>query len=148
MAINNFHFAQPAWLWAVLLIPLGWAWIKYCQYATINKLNFLHKFIDQQLLPHLLVTQQKNQQQNWLYLGYVSLILSIVIALANPRWDYEEIDAYAPVASMVILLDLSSTMNASDVAPSRIVRARQNIEDILNSSKGLKVGLIGYADHR
>lgn len=87
-------------------------------------------------------SSSKVVRYGWLY---AILTACIIIALANPRWSYEDLDAYQTNASMVILLDLSASMNATDVAPSRMIRARQSIEDLLNLSKALKIGLVGFA---
>ena len=145
MNLANFHFAHPLWLWAIFIIPLGFIWSWYWQFKSKKNQNILAKFIDEKLLPHLLISTTKERRRKRLGVVYAILIAGLVISLANPRWDYIDIDAYTPTASMVVLLDLSSTMNATDVAPSRIVRARQSIEDLLNLSKGLKIGLLGFA---
>lgn len=145
MNFNDFNFAQPLWLFGLLLIPIGWGWYKYWQRANKANLSGLNKFIDEKLLPHLLVNSNNHAKvvnYGWLY---SVLTLCVIIALANPRWSYEDLDAYQTNASMVILLDLSASMNATDITPSRIIRARQSIEDLLNLSKGLKIGLIGFA---
>jgi len=145
MNFNDFNFAQPLWLYALLLIPLGWGWYKYWQRISKANLSGLNKFIDEKLLPHLLIKSNNDHKivnYGWLY---AVLTTCLVIALANPRWSYEDLDAYQTTASMVILLDLSASMNATDITPSRIIRARQSIEDLLNLSKGLKIGLVGFA---
>jgi Ca-activated chloride channel family protein len=140
-----FNFAQPAWLWGLLLIPAGYAWYKYCNKKNTADLSGLAKFADAKLLPHILLgTHNASKRRNFGIL-YSLLLTCIILALANPRWGYTDLDAYQANASMVILLDLSASMNATDVAPSRIIRARQSIEDLLNASRGLKFGLIGFA---
>ena len=136
MAMNysDFNFAQPWWLLGLLLIPMGWSWYRYWHSIKKTNIGGLSKFIDQHLFPHLLLRaadQNKATRYGWLY---TLLTFFIVIALANPRWSFDELDAYQTTASMVILLDLSASMNATDISPSRIVRARQNIEDLLNLS--------------
>lgn len=144
MLLTNFNFAQPWWLSGLILIPFGWVWNKYWRNKHIT-FSGLNKFIDAKLLPHLItVGQQKSSTKN-IGLIYSALVCSIIIALANPRWSYKEFEAFQPTASMVVLLDLSATMNADDVIPSRIVRARQMLEDLLNLSQRLKIGLIGFA---
>jgi len=146
MNLSNFNFAQPWWLLALALVPIGWIWHRYGQKFNNKNLSSLERFADQKLLPHLLLSAAHNKKNTsshgWLY---ASLIACLVLALADPRWNFKEIDAYAPTASMVILMDLGATMSSTDVAPSRIINARQNVEDLLNQSLGLKVGLLGFA---
>lgn len=141
------NFAHPQWLWALLLIPLGFIWNLYWVKFGRTHYNNLTQFIDPKLLPHLLVNKKVRQTQKKLGWLYALLVFCIVLALANPRWTYRDIEAFMPSASMVIMLDLSASMNATDISPSRIVRARQYIEDLLNQTRGLKIGLIGFAGH-
>ena len=54
-------------------------------------------------------------------------------------------ETFSQDQSLVILLDLSESMNATDIKPSALVRAKQKIEDLLNLSKGVKIGLIAFA---
>lgn len=140
-------FAHPQWLWALLFIPLGFIWSLYWVKFGRAHYNNLTQFIDPKLLPHLLLDKKSHQPQKKLGWLYALLVFFIVLALANPRWTYKDIEAFTPSASMVIMLDLSASMNATDISPSRIVRARQYIEDLLNQTRGLKIGLIGFAGH-
>lgn len=144
MLLTNFNFAQPLWLFGLVLIPLGWLWNKYWRH-TKTMFGGLDKFIDARLIPHVLTSGQQKLPRKKLGLIYTALAISIIIALANPRWSYKEFDSFQPTASMVVLLDLSANMNADDVSPSRITRARQIIEDLLDLSQKLKIGLIGFA---
>lgn len=146
MNLTDFHFAQPLWLWGLLLIPAGIAWFLYCRRRTRQgTIGGLDKFADKTLLQHLLLNSYKTKHGMMLGWLFALVITLVVIALANPRWQYEEIEAFTPSASMVVLLDLGEQMSARDVAPSRVIRARQYIEDLVNASRGLKIGLIGFA---
>lgn len=147
MGLSNFNFAQPLWLAALILIPLGWGWSTYWRGSRSNKLSGLKKYADPELLPHIMANTKTLKTRSFIGLIYSLTIACIIIALADPRWDFKDIEAYAPSASIIILLDLSSTMNAQDVSPSRIIAGRQRVEDLLQQSKGLKVGLIGFAEN-
>lgn len=139
------NFAQPLWLWGLLLIPCGIGWYLYWHKLRKAPMQGLAKFIDKHLLPYIVVNAPTSAKRNYFGILYAVFVACIVLALANPRWSYTDIDAFNPTASMVVLLDLSATMNATDIAPSRIGRARQYIEDLINNSNGLKIGLIGFA---
>lgn len=143
----SLNFAQPLWLWGLLAIPGGWLWSLLNHKLGKVNTSGVSKFIDSNLLPHILISNGNRTQRTYVGILYSLLFFCIIMALANPRWSYRDLDAFQPSASMVILLDLSTSMNATDVSPSRIIRARQNIEDLLNLSKGLKIGLIGFAGH-
>jgi Ca-activated chloride channel family protein len=68
-----------------------------------------------------------------------------VLAMAGPRWDYTSVQLYQPGTNLVVLMDLSRSMEVTDVKPSRLARARQEIEDLLVANEGIRVGLIGFA---
>lgn len=133
------------WLWGLLAIPL--VWILYFLFYTSNgPSQQLEKFIDSHLLPYLLIKNDEKKHSVWKFLFLWSLVWSLLIfAVAGPRWNFREIDASSKDQSLVILLDLSESMNATDVKPSRLIRAKQKIEDLLNSSQAVKVGLVAFA---
>ncbi len=145
MELSELNFAHPMWLWAILAIPLVWlGWFFFYQ---INRPTLqLEKFIDTHLLPYLLINRSLKTNSIWKYLLIWSVVWScLTLALAGPRWNYREIETFSKDQSLVILLDLSNSMNATDIKPSRLTRAKQKIEDLLNVSKGVKVGLVAFA---
>lgn len=143
--LSQLHLAHPLWLWGNLVIPLVWV-IYFLFYRTQRPLHQLEKFIDAHLIPHLLLDSVDKRKSCWKALVLWSLAWScMVVALAGPRWSFREMEMFSRDQSLVILLDLSESMNATDVKPSRLVRAKQKIEDIINLSKGVKVGLIAFA---
>jgi Ca-activated chloride channel family protein len=115
-----------------------------CQKAAPH--HQLTQFIDSHLLPFLLIGNTRKNNSLWPRLILWTAVWSfLVLAFAGPRWNYREIETFSKDQSLVILLDLSESMNATDVKPSRLVRAKQKIEDILSLSKGVKIGLIAFA---
>lgn len=143
----HISFANPFWLWGLLVIPLGFGLTLLWGRVARANFNALYNFIDQKLLPHVLLGANHGTKPKYIGGLYALLVFFIIIALANPRWSYKDIDAFQPTASMVIVLDLNASMNATDVTPSRIARARQYIEDLLTLSHGLKIGIIGFAGY-
>lgn len=136
------EFSHPTWLLAGLVIPLVWS--AYFLFERIDRPQ-LDSFIDKHLLPYLLVNPS-SKKSFWGVLLFWSLAWSLMtVALAGPRWNYREIETFTKEQNLVILLDLSDSMQAADLKPSRLVRARQKIEDILNLSQGVKIGLIAFA---
>jgi len=145
MDFSQFHFENNAWLWGIAIIPavllLYGLFYKGSAYA-----QKLEHFVDKHLLPHLLKDRQGERQNLRLPLLVWSLAWACgMIAMAGPRWDYTEVQAFKPDKDLVIVLDLSTAMNAQDVKPSRIVQARERIEDLLNMSRGITIGLVAYA---
>ncbi len=145
MNLHNLHFAYPLWLFGMFMIPLVWA-LFFLFYQKYNRSHQLKEFIDPHLLPYLLVEQQPKKRFFWKSLLLWSIVwTSLICALAGPRLNFREIETFSKDQSLVVLLDLSESMNATDVKPSRLIRAKQKIEDLILLSKGVKMGLIAFA---
>ncbi len=145
MELSQLHFSHPWWLWGGLVIPLIWT-VFFLFYQPNRPQHQLENFIDRHLLPYLLVNGTEKKKSLWKALLLWSAVwLCLTLALAGPRWSFREMETYSRDQSLVILLDLSESMNGRDVKPSRLVRAKQKIEDLINLSKGVKVGLIAFA---
>ncbi|MDH4045011.1 MAG: VWA domain-containing protein, partial [Gemmatimonadota bacterium] len=67
------------------------------------------------------------------------------VALAGPRWGRRVVESTLPALDLVIAVDLSRSMLAEDVAPSRLGRAQQQVRRMLHDLAGDRVGLIGFA---
>ena len=145
MDLSEMHFTHPLWLLALLTVPLIWI-----AYFLLNPSHFNHRqldqFVDKHLLPYLLLGNSKKQSSLWKHLLLWTAVWSFLsLALAGPRWTFRESETFSKDQNLVILLDLSDSMNATDIKPSRLARAKQKIEDILNLAKGVKIGLIAFA---
>lgn len=78
----------------------------------------------------------------------IFLILAIgflVFALMQPKWGIIEKKIKTESYMITILLDLSKSMDANDIYPSRLGRAKLEIEDFIKSVDNLSVALVGFA---
>ncbi len=143
-ALAGLHFAQPWWLLGLLALPAVWLWLRHTRPAP--RQPRVERYADPQLLPHLLGSSRREGQgrsrhwQRWAVLWTL-----LLLALAGPRWDFHEIRSYRPGTDVVVLLDISRSMAVEDVMPSRLSRARQEIDDLLRQGTGLRVGLVAFA---
>lgn len=145
MELSQFHFAYPSLLFLLLVIPIMWM-LFLLFYRGHTPYHQLEKFIDSHLLPYLLVNTSLKKKSPWKGLFFWSLAwVCLTLALAAPRWSFREMETFSKDQSLVILLDLSESMNAIDVKPSRLARAKQKIEDLINLSEGVKIGLVVFA---
>jgi Ca-activated chloride channel family protein len=69
----------------------------------------------------------------------------LIFAAARPRWGAYFEDVQTRGVDMFVLLDVSRSMLAEDVAPNRLERAKSDIRDLLQYLKGDRVGLIAFA---
>ena len=145
MAFNQFHFIQAFWLWGLLGIPL--AILIYAKFSKVNSpSHLLERFADGHLLPHLI--RKRSLPLNGIrrpLLFWALAWLCGVVAMAGPSWNYSDQQTFKTAENLVVILDLSQSMNAQDVKPSRVARARQEIQDLLDLSHGADIGLIAYA---
>ena len=68
-----------------------------------------------------------------------------IVALAGPAWNKLPQPVFTPQDALVIALDLTLSMDANDVSPSRLERARYKISDILDQRREGQTALLVYA---
>ena len=140
MNLAEFHFIRPYWLLA--LIP-AIILIVILLKKKLNQGNW-SEVCDAELLPFLL--QNKASQQSRLSLPAAAIAcLLVIFALAGPTWERLPSPVFRNDAALVIALDLSRSMDASDIKPSRLSRARYKIADILKKRKDGQTALLVYA---
>ncbi len=139
--MGEFHLLRPYWLLA--LLPL----------AALVFFNVKHKLqhgswsavCDADLLPFILQEKDTKPSRAPLLMASLAAVLAI-IALAGPTWQRLPLPAFRNAAALVIALDLSRSMEAADIKPSRIIRARYKIADLLSKRKDGQTALLVYAN--
>lgn len=140
-ALHDFHFLRPAWLLLLLALPLLWRVLK----SAGGDAQAWRGAVDAHLLEHLLVRNaDATSARGPAWLALAALVIAS-LALAGPAWERLPQPLYKNQAARVIALELSATMSAQDVKPSRYERARYKIADILKRSGDAQVALIAYA---
>jgi len=138
--IEQFTLLRPLWLLALLpLAGLIWQLLK----GNPNSRSW-QSVVDPELLPHLLAGKFQARQSKTVILVAVIGFVAI-IALTGPVWERLPQPVYRQQAALVIALDLSRSMDATDVKPSRLIRARHKISDILSRRGEGQTALVVYA---
>lgn len=144
MLETGFHFAEPLWLWGLLAIPVVIAWLLFSTPFRQHGLEV--KYADAHLLPYLTgVATTRRVASRAPLLGWTLAWSLLSLAMAGPRWDFRQMSPFEPGADLVILLDISRSMEVTDVNPSRLERARQEIQDLVSANSGISIGLIAFA---
>ena len=138
--IEQFHFLRPGWL--LLLLPLA-AWLWGLFRGRYDHGNW-RAVVDERLMPYVLSGSGGARGHGVRALPGAAAGLAI-IALAGPTWEKLPQPVYQTETALVIMLDLSRSMDAADIKPSRLVRARHKIADILNLRTEGQTGLVVYA---
>ena len=147
MIPENFHFIRIEWLWAIFPIAL----LLFFIVKNIKYKNHWNNVCDAPLLHYQLIQQQQSKQSvhSWQWLGTFSFLLLIfsllIISLAGPSWEKKQQPIFQQEAALVVILDLSLSMNASDIKPSRLERAKLKLIDILKRKKEGQTALIAFA---
>lgn len=134
------HFLRPEWLWMLAALPLIVAVAVYRQ----RRSDAWRQAVDAHLLSHLLAGEGKRRARlPWaLLLGWTLAAL----AMAGPSWRQQAQPVYQASAPLVVVMDLSSRITATDLPPSRLLQARAKIGALLRARQGGQVGLVVYAE--
>ena len=140
MIPEHFHFLRPWWLLALLpLLVVVWLMLK----KRLGSRDW-ETVVDPELLPHVL-TAGHGGSRRWPALLTAVCGLLAIFALAGPAWDKLPQPVFSSRSALVIALDLSRSMDANDVDPSRLTRARYKIRDILDRRPEGQTALLVYA---
>lgn len=138
-SLQQFHFLRPWWF--LTLLPAGWlVW-----QLTRSQAHGDHwtRLIAPHLLPFLLDGKGAEEKNR---VGWLLLPLSIaVLALAGPTWQKLPNPVEKNTSALVVLWDMSPSMLAQDVRPSRLERSRLKLIDLLKTRKDGLTALIAYS---
>ena len=139
--ISNFHFIRPWWLLALLPI----AWLLWRLRSVNDETSQWQQSVDPELLAHLLIGNDDNSRQVLWHALLALAWLLCVVTLAGPSWERKDTPTYRNVNEQVLVIDLSRSMDAKDIQPSRLVRVRQKVEDILSKSYETENAVVIFA---
>lgn len=140
LILNNLHFIRADWFYAFIPLIL---YLIFANNKTQSNRNWF-SVIDKQLLPFVLTADSNKRRRYPLLLTFIAVSLCIT-ALAGPVYKKLPQPVYRELSSLVVLLDLSQSMNATDIKPSRLSRAKLELLDILKTRKTGQTALIVYA---
>lgn len=141
MIPNDFHFERPWWLLA--LIPAAVV-LWYAVRASVQG-SAWRNTVDAHLLKHLALPGEKGAARWPLWLLGAGW-LAATLAMAGPSWERVPQPTAKTIEPTVVALDMSVSMDAEDLTPSRLARARYKLQDVLERSAGGQVGLVIYSD--
>ena len=136
-----FRFEDPIYLWLLVLIPVL-ALIRFITYR--NKKKKLRKFGDPKLLKELMpdVSRFRPSVKFWILLGALALL---IIMLARPQMGTKISQEKRTGIETIIALDISNSMLAEDIVPSRLDRSKMMVENLVDHFTNDKIGLIVFA---
>jgi len=131
----------PQALYLLWLAPL---WVALALYARSKRRRAAEAFIAAPMQGKLLPSERPWRFWSKTLLGAAALVCGL-LALARPRWGEYFMELRPRGADLYVLLDVSRSMLAEDVVPSRLERAKADIKTLLSRLQGERVGLIAFA---
>lgn len=136
-----FRFEDPVYLYFLIAIPV----LVLIRMLGLRKRKIqLKKFGDPEMLKALMpdVSRSRRELKFWLMMAAVALL---VVMLARPQMGTKISQEERKGIEVLIALDISNSMRAEDVAPSRLDKSKMLIENLVDNFTNDKVGLIVFA---
>ena len=141
MLPEGLHFLRPDWLLAApAIVPLVWLARQGAAAASAWR-----RVCDPELFEHL-VARELGRAPRWPLFALVAGWVVSCIALAGPAWERLPQPSFASPTSTVLVLNLSRSMDATDVQPSRLGRARFELLDALAARGDERLGLVIFSE--
>lgn len=136
-----FRFESPIYLYLLVLIPLL-ALIRYLSYR--NQKKRLRKFGEPSLLKTLMpdVSRFRPSVKFWILQGALALL---IVMLARPQMGTKINHEKRVGIETIIAMDISNSMRAEDIVPSRLDRSKMMVENLVDHFTNDKIGLIVFA---
>ncbi len=135
------NLVNPSYLWLLLIvIPLIWMIIRHRKREGSRFKRFADGMFYETYLGKnsIFFTNLKASMLLW-------ALIFLILALVRPQWDYETKDYDVTGVDIVFCIDVSKSMDAQDLPPSRLIRAKIQIESFLNRLKGDRICVIAFA---
>ena len=136
-----FRFEDPAYLWLLWVVPLL-AVIRFVCYRM--RKNKLLRFGERDLIDRLMPDVSKHRPTFKFWLSVAALTLMIVM-LARPQIGSKISHESRNGIETVIALDISNSMLAEDVVPSRLQKSKMLVENLVDHFTNDKIGLVVFA---
>ena len=136
-----FRFESPIYLYLLVLIPLL-ALIRFLSYR--NQKKRLRKFGEPSLLKALMpdVSRFRPSVKFWILQGALALL---IVMLARPQMGTKINHEKRVGIETIIAMDISNSMRAEDIVPSRLDRSKMMVENLVDHFTNDKIGLIVFA---
>lgn len=136
-----FRFEEPTYLYLLLLLPLLAALFLYSNY---RRRRAIKKFGNPELMAQLMPDASKYRPDVKFWIVFVAIGLFAVL-LARPQFGSRLETVKRQGIEVIIALDISNSMLAEDVQPSRLQKAKRLVSQLVDKMENDKVGMIVFA---
>jgi Ca-activated chloride channel homolog len=129
-------------LWLLLVFPP--ALLAFYWWSGRTRLRLMTQFIQSRLLPGLIagVSPKREKIRAGLIIGAV---VCFILALARPQWGYVQEEVPQRGLDIVVAIDTSKSMLATDIAPNRLARAKLAAQGLMQEAQSDRLGLVAFA---
>ncbi len=134
-------FGAPQYLYALIALPalMAFVWWAFSRHAaTVRRIG------DPDLIERLSLTVNRGMRRRRLVLWFIGIVL-IIFALARPQWGSDVQIVEQRGVQVMVALDISLSMLAQDLKPSRLERAKLEIDDMMSKLTGDEVGIVLFS---
>ena len=132
---------NPTYAWTLAAVPVV---VAFFAWAAFKRYRALQKFGEGVLVSRL-TNSVSSRRRRWKAAMASSGIMFIALALMGPRFGSQLREVKREGVDVVVALDVSTSMQAEDIAPNRLDRSRNEIKKLLDQLHGDRVGLVLFA---
>ena len=138
----SFHSPHLLWLLVPLVLLFSWELARHATRAAVSWPKIARAWAGAfEVSLGAKHSTAEDRPRLWLWFG----LALCIVALARPQWGVVEEQVFDQSREVIIAVDLSRSMLAQDVKPSRLDRSKLLIQSLLDSLKGERVGLVLFA---
>lgn len=134
-------FLNPSLLAFLLLIPL---FILFFLWRNTVRAIVVRRIGDTELVQKLLA-QISPARRRWKQVLWLLTLFALILAAARPVWGIELQKVEKQGVAVMVVVDVSLSMAAQDIVPSRLERARLDLQELFAGLEGNDVGIILFA---
>lgn len=135
-------FGAPKLLWLLLVFPPGMLIFFWWSWRVRQRL--MAQFINSRLLPGLIAGVSSTRQKIRAAL-LIGAMICFILALARPQWGYFQQEVAQKGLDIMVAIDTSKSMLATDIAPSRLARAKLAALGLMQAAGSDRLGLVAFA---
>lgn len=137
------HLLRPWWL---LLWPIG-AWLIWLLFRGRGDAGGWRSVVDPRLRAFVLAEPEVLRDSRLALAAAQLAWFAAIAALVGPAWERQPVPAFRSDEALVVALDLSRSMDAGDVEPSRLARAKLKLLDLLERRAAGQTALVVFTTH-
>lgn len=142
--IEQLHFLRPEYFWLLAIVISAFITLYFLRSKSSQWYDIIDPLLIEQLLDNT-ANSQASRRTNLPLVGAALACCIAIIALAGPSWEKLPSVTEQKNDAMIIIADLTLSMHATDIKPSRLVRTRYKLLELLKHRKAGQTALIAYS---